>query len=77
MSATGISRTLSDRTEWVAANGPIIARRAMIGRRRHVALELGEISCKFRNCPVVSYTIVNFNLALQMVEEIEFENGHF
>ena len=43
-----------------------------IRTRRNFCLEKSALS----KLSVVSYTIVNFNLALQMVE-IEFENGHF
>ena len=34
-------------------------------------------STKFRYCPIVSYSIMKFNLATEMAKEIDFENGDF
>ena len=34
-------------------------------------------STKFRYCLIVSYAIIKFNLATEMAEEIDFENGDF
>ena len=34
-------------------------------------------STKFRNCPIISYAIIKFNLATEMAKEIDFENGDF
>ena len=32
-------------------------------------------SKKFRYCPIISYAIIQFNLAIEMAKEIDFENG--
>ena len=34
-------------------------------------------STKFRYCPIVSYAIINFNRAIEMAKEIDFENADF
>ena len=55
------------------------SRNVNFGATRHVnGTKIRESdSIKFRYCPIVSYAIIEFNLATEMAKEIDFEIGDF